>query len=162
MRYVGNPVAVILAENLYTAEDARDLVEVDYKPLPAVTDVEAALEPDAPQLYDEIASNIAFSQQSIWGDVQAAFAQADHTVSLRLVNQRLAPSSLEPRACMFDFDTSNGELSAWVSSQAIFRVRDMLALFLGLDHKHIQVYNADVGGAFGAKAAYSFSSEVAG
>src|SRR2546429_9261468 len=67
VRYVGDPVAVILAENLYAAEDARDLVEVDYEPLPAVADVEAAIEPDAPQLYDEIESNIAFSQQATWG-----------------------------------------------------------------------------------------------
>jgi carbon-monoxide dehydrogenase large subunit len=154
VRYVGDPVAVILADNLYTAEDARDLVEVDYEPLPAVTDVEAAIEPGAPLLYDEIESNIAFSQQSTWGDVQAAFAQADRIVSLRLVNQRLAPSSLEPRACLFDFDPSHGELSAWVSSQSVFRARDTLALFLGLDPRHVKVHNADVGGAFGAKNAF--------
>jgi carbon-monoxide dehydrogenase large subunit len=154
VHYMGDPVAVILAENLYIAEDARDLVEVDYEPLPAVTDLEAAIEPDAPLLYDELGSNIALSQQSTWGDVQAAFAQADHVVSLRLVNQRLAPSSLEPRACMFDFDTSSGELSAWVSSQSVFRARDTLATFLSLDHKHIRVHNADVGGAFGAKTVF--------
>jgi carbon-monoxide dehydrogenase large subunit len=154
VRYVGDAVAVILADSLYIAEDARDLVEVDYEPLPAVTDVEAAIEPGAPLLYDELGSNVAFSQQSTWGDVQAAFAQAEHVVSLRLVNQRLAPSSLEPRACMFDFDASSGELSAWVSSQSVFRARDTLATFLGLDHKHIRVHNADVGGAFGAKTVF--------
>ncbi|HEY6408122.1 MAG TPA: xanthine dehydrogenase family protein molybdopterin-binding subunit, partial [Ktedonobacteraceae bacterium] len=151
VRYVGDPVAVILAESFYAAEDARDLVEVDYALLPVVTDPEAALEPGAPLLYDEFDSNMAFSQASSDGDIQAAFANADRTLRLRVVNQRLAPSSLEPRACMFDFDPSSGELSAWVSSQAVFRVRDTLATFLGLERSLIKVHNADVGGAFGAK-----------
>lgn len=150
-RYVGDPLAVILAENPYTAEDARDLVDIDYEPLPAVTDPEAATEPGASLLYDEFASNIAFIQKTSSGDIQAAFEKADHTVRLRVVNQRLAPNSLEPRACMFDFDPSTGELSAWVSSQAVFRARDMLARFLGLDRGRIKVHNAEVGGAFGAK-----------
>src|SRR6266480_1336014 len=124
VRYVGDPVAVVLAESLYAAEDARDLVEVDYEPLPAVVDPEAALEPGSPLLYDEISSNIAFLQEAGGGDISSAFEQADRIVRLRVVNQRLAPSSLELRACMFDFDPSSGELSAWVSSQAVFRVRD--------------------------------------
>src|SRR5713101_111166 len=153
-RYVGDPVAVILAESLYAAEDARDLVDVEYEPLPAVTDPEAALEPGAPLLYDELESNIAFVQQTGGGDIQAAFEKADRVTRLRVVNQRLAPSSLEPRACMFDFDPSSGELSAWVSSQAVFRARDTLARFLGLDRSCIKVHNAEVGGAFGAKNAF--------
>ena len=151
VRYVGDPIAVIVADSLYTAEDARDLVEVDYAPLPAVSDPIAALAPEAPLLYKEFGSNIAFSQAASWGDSQAAFAKADHFISLRIVNQRLAPTSLEPRACLFDYDPATGELSAWVSSQAIFRARDMLAQFLGLDRKRINVHNATVGGAFGAK-----------
>ncbi|HEX4207676.1 MAG TPA: xanthine dehydrogenase family protein molybdopterin-binding subunit [Ktedonobacteraceae bacterium] len=151
-RYVGDPVAVVLAESPAIAEDARNLVEVDYKVLPIVTDPEAALEADAPRLYDELDSNVAFRQQTCDGDIKTAFAQADHTISLRLVNQRLAPGSLEARACLFDFDASSGKLSAWVSSQSVFRARDTLATFLNLDRHHIHVYNADVGGAFGAKS----------
>lgn len=153
VRYVGDPVAVLLAENLAVAEDARDLVEVDYEVLPAVIDPETALEPGASLLYEEYASNVAFVQESGGGDIGAAFEQADHIIRLRLVNQRLAPSSLEPRACFFDFDPVHGELLAWVSSQAIYRVRDTLASFLGMDSSRIKVYNADVGGAFGAKNA---------
>ncbi|HLX56597.1 MAG TPA: xanthine dehydrogenase family protein molybdopterin-binding subunit [Ktedonobacteraceae bacterium] len=150
-RYVGDPVAVVLAESLYAAEDARDLVEVDYEMLPAMADAEAALEPGAPLLYEEFGSNIAFIQESSHGDIAAAFAQADRVVSLRLINQRLAPSSLEPRACLFDFEPSTQTLSAWLSSQSLFRARDTLATFLGLDRSKIKVYNAEVGGAFGAK-----------
>jgi len=153
VRYVGDPVAVLLAESLSVAEDARDLVEVDYEVLPAVTDPEMALEPGAPLLYEEYGSNVAFIQESGGGDSGAVFEQADRIVRLRLVNQRLAPSSLEPRACFFDFDPLRGELSAWVSSQAIYRARDTLAAFLDIDHGCIRVHNADVGGAFGAKNA---------
>src|SRR5712691_7344061 len=95
-RYVGDPVAVILAESLSAAEDARGLVEIDYEMLPAVTDPEAALEPGTTLLYEEFGSNIAFTQESVDGDVQAAFEHADRVIRLCLVNQRLAPSSLEP------------------------------------------------------------------
>ncbi|HZR44248.1 MAG TPA: xanthine dehydrogenase family protein molybdopterin-binding subunit, partial [Ktedonobacteraceae bacterium] len=150
-RYIGDPVAVVLAENIYAAIDARDLVDVDYEPLSAVADPEAALASDAPLLYDEFGSNVAFASPSGGGDIETAFANADRTVRLRLVNQRLAPSSLEPRACMFDFDPQSGQFFAWVSSQAVFRVRDMLAGSLGIDRSNIHVRNAQVGGAFGAK-----------
>src|SRR5947209_6457486 len=154
VRYVGDPVAVVLAENPYIAVDARDLVEVDYEPLPAVTDPEAALAADAPLLYEEFGSNLAFLSQSGGGDISAAFANADGVVRLRLVNQRLAPSSLESRACMFDFDPASGLLSAWISSQAIYRARDTLANYLGIDRSRIHVHNAEVGGGFGVKTGF--------
>ena len=152
VRYVGDPIAVILAESLSSAEDALDLVDIVYDVLPAVTDPEAALELDAPRLYDELDSNIAFTQHTGGGDIEAAFAHADHTLHLRLVNQRLAPSSLESRACLFDFDLASGELSAWLSTQSVFRAKDTLATYLGIERNHIHVHNADVGGAFGAKS----------
>ncbi len=152
VRYVGDPVAVVLAESLYTAVDARDQVEVDYAPLPAITDPEAALAPGAPLLYVDFGSNVAFFSQSGSGNIATAFARADRIIRLRLVNQRLAPSSIEPRACMFDYDPATGELSAWMSSQAIYRARDTLAAFLKLDSGRIRVRNAEVGGAFGAKS----------
>ncbi len=153
VRYVGDPVAVILAESLPIAEDAREQVDIDYEVLPSVTDPEKALDADAPRLYDEYDSNTAFVHETNGGNLAEAFQQADHVVRLRLVNQRLAPSSLEPRACFFDYDSQRGELSAWMSSQAIHRVRETLASFLGLDKQRIHVFNAAVGGAFGAKNA---------
>lgn len=154
VRYVGDPVAVVLAEDMYTAIDARDLVEVDYAPLPAVSDLEAALAPDAPLLYEEFGSNVAYSLQSTWGDVEGVFARADHITSLRLVNQRLAPSSIEPRACLFDYDEESGIFSAWLSSQSVYRARGALEYFLGLPPERIRVHNADVGGGFGAKTTF--------
>jgi aerobic carbon-monoxide dehydrogenase large subunit len=153
VRYVGDPVAVVLAGNRYVAMDALEQVEVDYTPLQAVIDPETALAHDAQLLYEEFGSNIAFTTQLNGGDVEAAFKHAERIIRLRVVNQRLAPNSIEPRVCMFDFDPSSGILSAWMSSQAIFRVRDILAAFLNLDVDHIRIHNAEVGGAFGAKNA---------
>ncbi len=153
-RYVGDPVAVIVAESLAVALDAHDLVEIDYMPLPVVVDPEEALASDAPVLYEEFGSNLAFETQIGGGDIDAAFAQATHVTHLRVVNQRVAPSSLEPRGCLFDFDPASGELRAWLSSQAIYTARDTLAKFLGLSREKIHVFNAEVGGAFGAKSAF--------
>lgn len=150
-RFVGDPVAVILAESRAVALDALNLVDVAYEPLPAVSDPEAALVSSAPLLYTEFGTNIAFETILSNGDITSAFAQAEHTVRLRLINQRLAPSSLEPRAFLFDFDPVGGQLTAWVSSQSVQNVRNWLATYLNLDRAQIHVYNADVGGGFGAK-----------
>ncbi len=153
-RYVGDPVAVVVAEDLYIALDALDLVDVDYSPLPAVTDPEDALAPDAPLLYDDISSNLAFQMQIGGGDIAAVFAQAEHNLRLRVVNQRIAASPMEPRACLFDFDPTSGELSAWLSSQAIYSAKETLAQFLNIDRNKIRVFNAEVGGAFGSKSSF--------
>ncbi len=153
-RYVGDPVAVFLADSAESAESACSLVEVEYVPLPAAVDVESAASLDAPLLYDDLGSNIAFERRAEGGNVAATFAQADRVISLRLVNQRLAPCSLEPRACLFDFQPATGELHAWVSSQAVFAVRASLADMLGLDRSHVHVVSADVGGGFGGKARF--------
>jgi carbon-monoxide dehydrogenase large subunit len=153
-RYVGDPVAAVLAESPVIAQNARDLVEVDYAPLPAAADVEAAAAPDAPLLYDDFGSNIAFETQVGGGDIEAAFAQADRIVTLRLVNQRLAPASLEPRSCLFDYQPETGEFHAWLSSQAIYGARDLLAATFGLDRARVHVINADVGGGFGSKTRF--------
>ncbi|HEX4205839.1 MAG TPA: xanthine dehydrogenase family protein molybdopterin-binding subunit [Ktedonobacteraceae bacterium] len=160
VRYVGDPVAVVLAESLYAALDARDLVDVEYEPLNAVADPDQALAADAPLLYEEFGSNVAFRTHGGGGDIQAAFAQADRTVTLRLVNQRLAPSSMEPRVCMFDCEPGSEQLHAWVSSQSVFQAREVLANALHIPPEHIDVHNAEVGGGFGAKTNF-LGEEVA-
>jgi len=154
VRYVGDPIAVVLAENLYAGFDARDLVEVDYEPLAVVIEPEDAPAADAPVLYDEFGSNVAFRSQSGGGDIQKAFENADRVIRLRVVNQRVAPSSLEPRACMFDFDANSGQFTAWLSSQAIYGAREMLASSLEINRDHVHVYNAEVGGGFGSKTRF--------
>jgi carbon-monoxide dehydrogenase large subunit len=154
VRYVGDPVAVVAAEDRYTAQDARDLVEVEYEPLEAVTAPEAALEKDSPLVYPEFGTNQAFSYPSNNGDIEAAFKEADRVVRLRVVNQRIAPSSMEPRACMFDYIPATGEFFGWVSSQSLSRARETVASFLGIDRAKIRIRNAVVGGGFGSKTIF--------
>ncbi len=150
-RYVGDPLAVIVAESAASAADALDLVEVDYEPLPAVSDPEAALAADAPLLYPEFGTNVACEVPLKAGNVEEIFAHASHVTRLRLENQRLAPSSLENRACLFDFDPTTGQLTAWLSSQAVYQAHQVLVEALGLERSRVHVYNAMSGGGFGAK-----------
>lgn len=153
-RYVSDPVAIVLAETRYAAADARLLVDVDYDPLPAVTDLEEALRPDAPILYPDFGTNELFRVPVAGGDIAATFARASGTVNLRLVNQRLAASPLEPRACMFDYNPETRRLTCWLSSQSIFGARETLAEALGIPPDSIHVINADVGGGFGTKVGF--------
>jgi aerobic carbon-monoxide dehydrogenase large subunit len=153
-RYAGDPVAVVLAESREAAADARFLVQVDYTPLPTITDSEDALRPGAPLLYPDLGTNEVYRAPAGGGDIEAAFARASGTVNLRLVNQRVAACPLEPRACMFDFNPATGILTAWLSSQTIFGARETLAKSLGIPLNSIHVVNADVGGAFGSKAEF--------
>jgi len=154
VRYVGDPVAVVVAEDRYIALDARDLVEVEYEPLEAVTGPEAALQKGSPLVYPEFGTNRAFDYPSNSGDIAAAFREADRVVRLRIVNQRIAASSMEPRACMFDYNPATGEMNGWVSSQAVYRAREVVASYLGLDRAKVRCRNAFVGGGFGTKTAF--------
>ena len=92
VRYVGDPVAVVIAEDRYAVRDAVALVDVDYDPLPVVVDPEQALEPGAPLLFEESGTNLGHTQSRDAGDVDGAFAQADKVVKLRVVNQRVIPA----------------------------------------------------------------------
>ncbi len=154
VRYVGDPVAVVLAESQYIARDACDRIKIEYEPLPVVVDVEQASKADAPLLYEELGTNVLYRKPNRGGEIDSIFAQAEHRVTLRLENQRLAPTSMEPRTCMFDYDAARGYLTAYVSSQNIFGMRGTLARFLDLPEDHIRVHNADVGGAFGSKTLF--------
>ncbi len=151
--YIGAPVAVVLATNSYQAADAHDLVDVDYQVLEVVSDAEAGKDAAAPLLYPEIGSNIALSKGETFGKVDEVFSHAAHVTCLRLSNPRVAPSSLEARACLFDYNIGNGMLYAWLSSQNLFRAKNMLADLLTMEPERIHVQNATVGGAFGAKNA---------
>ncbi|HLZ22506.1 MAG TPA: xanthine dehydrogenase family protein molybdopterin-binding subunit [Ktedonobacterales bacterium] len=153
-RYIGDPVAIVLAETSYAAADARLLVQIDFEPLPAVTDPEEALRPDAPLLYPEIGANEIYRMPFGAENIDAAIAQASGTINLRLVNQRLAASPMEPRGCMFDYISETGQLTAWLSSQSVFGARQALSQSLGIPSTSIHVINADVGGGFGTKVEF--------
>jgi aerobic carbon-monoxide dehydrogenase large subunit len=152
VRFVGEPVAVVVAADRYIARDALDLIDVTYVPLPAVADTDAALAPGAPQLYDEAPGNVAFTWRHAQGDAAAAFAAADVVVEQRMVNQRIAAVPMEPRAILAQPDPLNGGLIVTTSTQNPHGVRKQLAQLIGLPETLIRVIAPEVGGGFGVKS----------
>src|SRR5262245_62096023 len=118
VRYVGEPVVAIVATHRYAARDAADLVQIEYEPLPAVVDPEAAAKSDSPKVHPELENNIAFTfAQKGGGDLEKAFAGADKIVSQRMVNQRLAPISIECRAVVAQYNLGEETINLWSSTQ---------------------------------------------
>ncbi len=149
----GVPVAAVVAEGPYQARDATDLIEVDYEPLPPVVDPEAALAPEAPVLFPPLGTNRSFTHRWRHGDPGSAFASAGHVVRLRVVQQRLAAVSMEPRGILAAFDPATEELTIWTSTQAPFRMRAEIATALGLSESRVRAIAPEVGGGFGVKTA---------
>src|SRR5712692_11185933 len=131
VRFYGDPVAVVIAEDRYTARDARDLIEVDYEPLPAAIDVEKAMQPGAPLLYEQFGTNVAFSMHPSTEDIDKVFEQtkADGGVVVkeRMVNQRLAPVPIETRGVIAEYHKAHKALTVWSSSQIPHLLRNILA-----------------------------------
>ncbi len=153
VRYVGDIVAVVVAEGRYAAEDALELIDVGYEPLPAVIDPQAAAAEGAPQLHDEIAGNQAFHWTVAGGDVDAAFAEAEVVVSDRIIQQRLIPNAMEPRAALASYTSATGELTVWNTTQNPHIVRFLTSGVLGISEDKIRVIAPEVGGGFGSKIA---------
>jgi aerobic carbon-monoxide dehydrogenase large subunit len=151
VRFVGEPVAVVVARDRYAAADGAAAVRVDYEPLPVVPSLEAALADGAPLLFPDLGSNVV-SQVPIGDDLEAELAAAPHRAHLRLVNQRLAPAPMEPMAVAADW--SPAVLTVWASCQAPHAVRNRLSKLLGRPSHEVRVIAPDVGGGFGAKAAW--------
>ncbi len=149
VRHVGEALAMLIAESAAQARDALELVELDLDPLPAVTDVERALQEGAQLLYPEFGTNLAFQNASRHGPVKRSFDRAQVIVRERLLNQRLIPSALEPRGALAWLDDER--LTLQISSQSTFGVREAVAASLGIDEKDLRVIVRDVGGGFGSK-----------
>lgn len=161
VRFVGEAIAAVLATDRYVARDALDLINVDYDPLPAVVDMEKALEKDAPLLYEEFGENKAFTWNLSGGDVAKAFQEADRVVKLRLVNHRVAPIPLETRAVLAQYQdhVGEGELTVWSSTQIPHGIRTQVALQLGLPEHRVRAIAPEVGGGFGCKVDF-YGEEV--
>jgi aerobic carbon-monoxide dehydrogenase large subunit len=157
---IGYPVAAVVAADRYLARDAADLVEVEYEPLPVVTDAERAMEPDAPIIYPQLGTNVAFHLVREGGDVAGAFARADRSLSLRLDHSRVAQVPMEPRAVLASYDREADLLTVWCSTQVPSGTRAGLSVVLGRPEESIRVIAPDVGGAFGAKSAL-YPDEIA-
>jgi len=151
VRYAGEAVAVVVAESPFIAENARDLVEVEYDPLPVVTDVESATKPGRAPLHGDAPDNVAFKWILAGGDVDKVFQEADVVVNQRFVNQRLQPTAMEPRAAIAQFEPGTRELTLHVTSQNPFVHRLVLSIVLKYPEHLIHVIAPDVGGGFGSK-----------
>ena len=149
--YVGEGVAAVVAESRYTARDAIDLIQVEYDPLPAVTDPEKALAPDSPVIHSEWPDNLAFHWEQTQGEVEKAFKQADKVVKQKLVHQRLAPIAIETRGVVARYLSTEKELTVWSSTQIPHLLKTHLAKMLQLPEEQMRVIAPDVGGGFGSK-----------
>jgi len=153
VRHVGDRVAMVVAENPYIAQDALDLIEVDYEPLPAVIDAKKTTQAGAPQLHDHVPNNISYT----WAlgnkeECDKAFAEADKVVELDLINQRLIATAIEPRAAVAQWDAFKGEMTLWTTSQNPNLTRVVLSAFvLNIPEHKLRLISPDVGGGFGSK-----------
>src|SRR5581483_11675111 len=151
VRFVGEPVAAVVAENKYIARDAVDLIEIDYEPLPAVVNPEKAMDPKSPRLYDEFSDNIGYQFGFETGNTEEAFSKADVVVKERLINQRLAPIAMEPRGVVATYQAPDNELVVWNSTQQPHGLRTLLANMLRVPENRTRVIAPEVGGGFGSK-----------
>ncbi len=151
VRYVGEPVVAIVAESLYVARDAAELVEIDYEPLPVVVDMQNALGEKSPLVHEEFKTNLAFTHVMKKGDVGPAFKRADVVVKQRIVNQRLAPIPMETRGVLAQWLEGEKQLTVWSSTQIPHLLRTQIAIMLGLPENTVRVITPEVGGGFGSK-----------
>ncbi len=152
VRYAGQAIALIVASDRYTAQDALDLVTVDYEPLPAVLDTTDAILPGAPLLFEEWGTNETFPALTMaGGDVDAAFAEADRIITAHLYSHRYSGIPMETRGCVATYDDADDLLTIYTSTQAPNQVRTGIATCLGLSENAIRVVARDVGGGFGVK-----------
>jgi len=156
VRHVGQPVALVVAQTLTAARDAAEAIEVEYDPLPAITEAKDAISLLAPQLFDHIPSNIVFDWDNDMGDAKAtdaAFSRAARVVTLELVNNRVVVNSMEPRNAIADFDPASGRSTLYTATQGPHFVRDPLAeTVLKIPKDMLRLITPNVGGAFAMKA----------
>src|SRR5215510_13188155 len=146
----GTPVAAVVAESRVLAQDAANAIDVEYEAMPAVVNAEKALEPGAPLTREELESNLCYIATKKGGDVDKAFAEAEHIVRLRITSPRLVALAMEPRGIVAKPEPT-GDLIIWLSTQSPHRVRTDLATAIGFPEHRIRIIAPDVGGGFGSK-----------
>ena len=160
LRHVGEPIAMVVAESRYVAEDALDDIVVDAEPLPAVVELEAALAPGAPRVHDHLASNLAAHVVQRKGDYARARARAHAIIKRRFRYDRGASAAIENRAVVAQWDARAEELTVWDTTQAPIPIRNGLAQLLGLPESQVRVVAPFVGGGFGPKIMMFYPEEV--
>ncbi|WP_274423786.1 xanthine dehydrogenase family protein molybdopterin-binding subunit [Chelativorans sp. YIM 93263] len=153
VRYVGDAVAIVVAETRAQARDAAEAVEVDYEEMPAVTDAVKALEPGAPQLHPEAANNLIYDWEIGEADAtDKALDGAAHVTRMRIVNNRLIPNAIEPRAALGHYDRAEDHFTLWTTSQNPHVARLVMSAFYNVAPENkLRVIAPDVGGGFGSK-----------
>jgi carbon-monoxide dehydrogenase large subunit len=152
VRYVGEPIALVIAPNRYLAEDFGQLVDIEYRPLPAVTTIDGALSDHAMPLHAEWTSNVAAAFEHTRGNAPNALADSRYRVRRCFNFVRQAPVPLETRGVVADFDAEHQTLTAWISTQPHYNVRQNLATLLDISEVDVRVIAEDVGGGFGSKS----------
>ena len=150
-RYVGEPVAVVAATSSSAARDALDLIDVDYRPLTPVMDMEEAAEARSPLVHDELGTNVGVDASRTGGDPDGAFRKADGVVSLRVSQPRLIPNPMEPRAVIASYERGTGNMTMWLSTQGPHLEREIISQVLGFPEHKLRIISIDVGGGFGCK-----------
>ncbi len=149
--FAGEPVVAVIAETRYGALDAAALVEIDYEPLDAVVDLEAAIEPGSTKVHDDYESNEAFKWGLAGGDVEAGMKEADVIVKEKMTNVRVAPLALEPRGVLAHYLPGEDKMTLWTSTQVPHKVRTLVAGQIGMPENRMRVIAPEVGGGFGSK-----------
>ncbi len=149
--YKGHAVAALAATSAHAAEEALDLIDVEYEVLPAVTDVEAAMAPGAPQLHEKYEGNVASHAQLQQGDVEEGFRKADVVVEREYRTKTVHQGYIEPHSATAWWTSSNNRLTIWCSSQGHFAIRDRTAGVLGIPYSDVKVVPMEIGGGFGGK-----------
>jgi carbon-monoxide dehydrogenase large subunit len=150
--YQGEPVAVVIAESRNYAADAAQLVDVEYEPLPAVSDIEEAMKPGSAKAHLDQPDNIAWDTTYVpWEATEEAFKEADVIVKERILQQRLSPNAMESRSVVADYDDFDNRLTMWMSSQNPHWIRLFVSGALGMGEHAVRIISHDVGGGFGSK-----------
>jgi carbon-monoxide dehydrogenase large subunit len=160
VRHLGEPIAMVVAESRYLAEDALADIMVELDPLPAVTDLEAAMLPDAPRIHEQFDSNVAAHAVQSKGNYSKALAKAHKVISRRLRYDRGIAGALENRGVVADWNAASQELTIWDTTQAPIPIRNGLAGMLGLPESQVRVIAPFVGGGFGPKMMMFYPEEV--
>jgi len=160
VRYMGEMVAFVVAEDRYVAEDAAELIDVRYEPLPAVTELEAALAAGSPLVHADVPANRAGRLVQRVGDPDAAFARSARVLRERLWIERSCGCPIETRGVVAHFDPRAGTLRAWISTQAPLPIKNGLARIFGLPEFQVEVIAPDIGGAFGSKIMLFYPEEI--
>ena len=159
VRFVGDGVALVLAENAYVAEDALGLIYVEYEPLPAVSDVEDALKPDAPRIHEDLEDNVLVTGGNKTDGFDSVFESADHVLRERFRINRVAGVAMEPRGCLAIYEKAEDAVTLWTGTQVPHILRVGIARYLGWSESQIRVVAPDVGGGFGPKM-YLYPEEL--